>query len=82
MKQVLTGLLVVMAAPAVAQTAADKPADGDKVVCKREVPVGSLIASRKVCLTKAQWIERSTRGNEEARRQMDENAARNATPSN
>lgn len=79
-------LLLTVSAPAFA--ADNKPQAGKQggsdnpVVCRREVPIGSLIASRKTCMTKTEWEARATRGNEEARRQMDENAARNATPSN
>jgi len=72
---------------ATAYAADNKPVAGKQggsdnpVVCRREVPIGSLIATRKVCLTKTQWEERATRGNDEARRQMEINAARNPTPS-
>jgi hypothetical protein len=83
MRIAMTMLLIALSTPAFAeapQAKADNK-DDNRVVCRREVPIGSLIASRKVCLTKAQWEERATRGNDEARRQMEENAARNATPS-
>jgi hypothetical protein len=69
-------LLKIAASPALA--ADGKPQAGkaggsdDPVVCRREVPIGSLIATRKICLTKSQWEERATRGNEEARKQMEE----------
>jgi hypothetical protein len=54
-----------------------KPADDkDKMICKRETPVGSLIASRKVCLTKAQWVQREKDGNEEARKMIYDNQGR------
>lgn len=86
------GFAMLLAVPLIASAASAWAADArpqagkaggsdDPVVCRREVPVGSLIASRKVCLTKSQWIERATRGNEEARKQMEDNAARNPTPS-
>lgn len=59
-----------------------KPGGSDNpVVCRREVPVGSLIASRKICMTKSEWEIRATRGNEEARKQIEDNTSRNATPS-
>jgi hypothetical protein len=48
----------------------------EKLVCKREVPVGSLIASRKMCLTKAEWDHRARDGNEEARKYVYENMGR------
>ena len=83
MRIAISMLLIALSTPAFAanpKSQADNK-DDNRVVCRREVPIGSLIASRKVCLTKAQWEERATRGNDEARRQMEENAARNATPS-
>ncbi|HEU4968625.1 hypothetical protein [Sphingomonas sp.] len=83
MRIATTMLLIALSAPAIAagpQKAADTK-DDNRVICRREVPIGSLIATRKVCLTKAQWEDRAVRGNDEARRQMELNAARNATPS-
>ena len=82
MRIATTMLLIVLSTPAfAADNKAASAKDDNRVICRREVPIGSLIASRKICLTKAQWEERATRGNEEARRQVEENAARNATPS-
>lgn len=46
----------------------------DRLVCKREVPVGSLIASRKMCLTKEQWRKRSEDGNAMARSLVEDGA--------
>ena len=43
--------------PSAAQMqAAEKKADKDRVICKREIPVGSH-RPIKTCLTKAQWQE-------------------------
>jgi hypothetical protein len=70
---------IAIATPAIAADAtkpAEPAADKDKMVCKREVPVGSLIASRKTCLTKAQWAQREKDGNEEARKMVYDNAGR------
>lgn len=79
-------LALVLAAPAFASDSKPKvgTAGGadNPVICKREVPIGSLIASRKICLTKTEWDARATRGNEEARHQMEDNMAKNPTPSN
>jgi predicted secreted protein len=71
-------LAIAVAGPALAaDTAAQKPGeDKDKLVCKREVPIGSLIASRKVCLTKSQWAQREKDGNEEARKMIYDNQGR------
>jgi hypothetical protein len=48
----------------------------DALICRREVPVGSLIATRKTCLTRAQWAERERIGNETARRMVENNQGR------
>ena len=75
-------LLAFASAPALAAASsqgatADKKVDGqEKLICKREVPIGSLIASRKVCLTKSQWVERERTGNEEARKMIYDNQGR------
>ena len=85
MRTTIALVLTLLSGPALA--ADGKPLAGkaggsdNPVVCKREVPIGSLIASRKVCLTKTEWEARWIRGNEEARKQMEDNAARNPTPS-
>lgn len=63
--------------PAVAADNKAKPgADKDKLICKREIPIGSLIASRKVCLTQAQWTQRIEDGNREARKMMEDGTTR------
>lgn len=59
----LTALLLTSAIQAQAQTqtpgdgAPAKAAAGDpnKVICKRETVIGSLVASKKVCRTRAEW---------------------------
>jgi len=87
-KTFVAALAIALGVPATFSATMAKPEAGkaggsdDPVVCKRETPIGSLIATRKICLTKSQWVERATRGNEEARKQMEDNMARNPTPSN
>lgn len=77
-----TFLLIALltGAPALADTlstAASQPgADKDKMICRRETPIGSLIASRKICLTKAQWDARAVDSQDAAQRMVDENRAR------
>ena len=66
----------VQGASTAAVTEGDRIEDPNKLTCKREVPVGSLIASRKVCLTKAQWAERERVGNDVARRMIQDNQGR------
>ena len=70
-------ILSLLATPAIAAPDAVKPgADKDKMVCKREVPVGSLIASRKRCMTKEHWAQLERDGNEEARKMIYDNQGR------
>jgi predicted secreted protein len=73
----IAALIIAIAVAAPALAAEVKPgADKEKLICKREVPVGSLIASRKTCLTKAQWVQRELDGNEEARKMIYDNQGR------
>ena len=63
---------LVMAAPVMAgdtkpATTAQPGSDKDKLICRREVPVGSLIATRKMCMTEKQWQKRADDGNAAAR---------------
>ncbi|MFD1611336.1 hypothetical protein ACFSCW_05920 [Sphingomonas tabacisoli] len=77
-----TFLLIALlaGAPALADTpsttTSQPGADKDKMICRRETPVGSLIASRKICLTKAQWDARAVDSQDAAQRMVDENRAR------
>jgi len=67
--------LAALSASAVCAAEQPKPAHPDdqneKLSCRREVPIGSLIATRKVCLTKGDWEKRAVEGNDEARRLYD-----------
>lgn len=61
--------------------APDSPSDKaqpakERLICKRETPIGSLIARRKVCLTQTEWDKRVADGNEEARNQIYNNMGR------
>jgi hypothetical protein len=72
-------LAVALSVPVLAtdaKSAKEPGADKDRLICRREVPVGSLIASRKVCLTKSQWEARARDGNEEARKMVYDNQGR------
>ena len=61
------------AAPVQPETAEDKK---ERMICRRETPIGSLIASRKICMTKSQWESRARDGNEASRKLVYENAGR------
>lgn len=69
----IAGLDQAASPPPAAQAA---PTDAERLICRREVPVGSLIASRKVCLTKAQWEARTRNGRDTAQRMVEENQGR------
>lgn len=69
---ILTSVALLLAAGE--PPAAELPKD--KLICRRETPTGSLIASRKMCLTSAEWDKRSRDGNEEARKMAYENMGR------
>ncbi|MDG5749074.1 hypothetical protein P8Q88_12895 [Qipengyuania sp. XHP0207] len=47
----------------------------DFVKCRTERVIGSLAKRKKTCLTNRQWEEFARRGNENARRTVEENAA-------
>jgi hypothetical protein len=75
---IVTALLLLGAQPSAAP---DPTEPKEKLICKREVPIGSLIASRKICLTKSQWEARAKDGNDQARKLVDDNAGRPACTS-
>lgn len=52
--------------------AAAEPAR-ERMICRRETPIGSLIARRKMCLSAAEWEKRAKDGNETARKMAYEN---------
>lgn len=45
--------------------------DPNYVICRREAVTGSLAQTRKVCMTRAEWVERS-RGAQETGQRMQE----------
>ena len=47
----------------------------DYVKCRTEKVIGSLAKRKKTCLTNRQWEEFARRGNENARRTVEDNAA-------
>ena len=73
-------LFLLASAPALAIDRSTEPRSSepvkDKLVCKREVPIGSLIASRKMCLTKTEWRKRTDDGNATARRLIEDGTSR------
>lgn len=71
----LLGTTAAFAPDDAAPAKAEKPA-GEKMICRRETPIGSLIASRKTCMTAKQWQARAERGNDEARKMVYDNQGR------
>lgn len=76
MRSLVVALLPLLAATAA--TAADRPAKADlakddpnKVICKRESAIGSLVASKKVCLTRAEWATRRADAQSDTRRMQE-----------
>ncbi len=69
-------LAAAIVSPALAAEKTKPGEDKDKLICKREIPIGSLIASRKVCLTQAQWTQRIEDGNRETRKMMEDGTTR------
>ena len=57
---IMLAALSLLTAPALADpttSAPAKPAKGspEEVVCHREAPTGSLVPSKRICMTRAQW---------------------------
>ncbi len=56
-----------LAAPAAAQTAVQPQAivvqttksEVNRIVCKKEIPIGSRLGAKKVCLTVKEWHDRA-----------------------
>jgi hypothetical protein len=63
--------LVSVGTAAPASEDANEPGEGkEQLICKREVPIGSLIVSRKVCLTRSEWDARAIDGQSTANKLM------------
>jgi hypothetical protein len=75
MKALIAAALVVTAVPVVAAASQDSgvTVEAPKQVCRRmEVPAsGSRISRRRVCMTAAQWRERSPASTDDAEDQLD-----------
>jgi len=50
--------LLLSVAPATAKEQPGKARDPNQVVCENEEVLGSRLATRRVCMTRAQWAER------------------------
>lgn len=73
-----TALAIGLAPPALAQAPAaspppaaggtGNPSDPNELICERQEVLGSRLAKRKVCLTRAQWAERRLQDRQEIER--------------
>ena len=75
MLAVLTLVLTVGAAQPLASTAFETAASTSinskpALVCRREAETGSIIKTRKMCLTRAEWARRSDDAQCETRRML------------
>jgi invasion protein IalB len=72
-------LLAGMAAPALAQTPAVTPAqtpstarpaaaNPDEVICRKQGTIGSRLASKRICKTRAQWADAQLQDRQELER--------------
>jgi hypothetical protein len=63
MHKALKGLVIAVAVAAAAQLAAEptakpKKGDPDEVVCEKITAIGSRVATKRVCATRAEWAEK------------------------
>jgi hypothetical protein len=72
-------LSVALAVAGIGPAYAAGKGDPDKVICKREVPTGSIMAGKKICRTRAQWVK-IQQGNEESKRRSMDDAGRALGP--
>ncbi len=58
-KAVFVALAAAVASTAASAAPADKrkPADPNEVVCEKQTVVGSRLATKRICMTRAQWAE-------------------------
>ena len=66
----------LMAAPALADENASGKLDKDKLICKTETVVGSLIPGPRRCHTRVQWEEHSRAGQAIARKLVEDGTGR------
>ena len=81
----VASVLMLMAAPAIAQTPTDSPtrddakkSDVNRIICQREEAIGSRLGAKKVCLTAKEWKERAQLNREETERVQQQTPTRPA----
>jgi len=63
-------------APAGAKEAEKVDAHGEKLICRREAEIGSLIPRKKRCYTRAEWDAIATAARDNATRMVQDGTAR------
>jgi len=60
-------VIIVSAVPASAQKGTDpsKDRDPNEIVCEKQEVLGSRVAAKKVCMTRAEWAERRRQDRQE-----------------
>lgn len=61
-------IALAAAAPPAEQPASDKAADQNQIVCEKQTVVGSRLAVKRICKTRAQWAEDRMRDKQEIER--------------
>lgn len=61
--RLVTMTMLLSAAPALAQTQAPQPSkpsktDPNRIVCEKVEQIGSRLATKRICMTAAQWAEK------------------------
>ncbi|HEY0626977.1 MAG TPA: hypothetical protein VGD10_09610 [Allosphingosinicella sp.] len=49
--------VLTMPANADEPKSSEKKSDGDKIICENQTVIGSRLATKRKCMTKAQWAE-------------------------
>jgi hypothetical protein len=77
---ILSAALLSSASPTAVTSAtkADADADANKKICKREKQIGSMVRTKKICRTRAEWDEAAA----QARQDMGEIQRTSRAPPN
>ena len=80
----LAAAAIAAAVPAVAQTdlqpqpivVSTAKAEVERIVCKKEIPIGSRLGAKKVCLSVKEWQDRANADRDETERAQQNAPAR------
>lgn len=65
---ILTILSAALLSSASPTMLAAKETNKEKLICKREKQIGSMVRAKKTCLTKAEWDDMAAQSREEVNR--------------